>query len=153
MPLFLACGERLGGEDCPRMWRWLWVNTEQTLRMKISGLRCSFLGANALPAGAQPWQAAGISTLSDRASCFGAMPDWLVTAISCHQPNPLSCIFMSGVSNCSSLFLSWCMVHGAAVPSCSPIINIFFSPAAPLALSIVPGCLLPFYLTFVFLLT
>lgn len=32
----------------------MWVNTEQTLRIKINSLYCSFLGAGGLPAGAEP---------------------------------------------------------------------------------------------------
>lgn len=73
------------------------------------------------------WQEAGISTLAGcSSSCFGAVPDWLVTAISCHQLNPLSCIFFSNLSNC--LFLCWFMVHRSAFPSCLLITDSFCLP-------------------------
>lgn len=51
--LCVVWGGAVGGEDCPRM-RWMWVNAEQSLRVEINSLCCSFPGADGLPAGAQP---------------------------------------------------------------------------------------------------
>lgn len=135
----------------PSKRRRMWVNTEQTWRMKISSLLCSFLGA-----GASCWSTA-----------FGRLRDkqfvrrlvlvlwrnaslWLETAIRCHQANPLSGFFMSRISNCLSLFLSWWMAHRSALPSCPP--DTDFSPSVLLDLATAPGCLLSFCFTVLFLL-
>lgn len=58
----------------------MWVNTEQTWRMKMSSLLCSSLGP-AAPAGAQPWLASVL---------WRSARLWLQTALRCHQPNPPS---------------------------------------------------------------
>ena len=131
----------------------MWVNTEQTLRIKINSLYCSFLGAGGLPAGAEPlascWDKHFVRLLV--LVLWSNARLWLVTAISCHQPNPLSGICISSISNCSSLFLSWCIVHSSVLPSCSPVTDSF--PEVPLDLSSIPGCLLSFCFTLLFLLT
>lgn len=49
----LWVGKRAGGRRLPRKRRWMWVNTEQTQRMKISSLLGSSPGA-----GASCWSAA-----------------------------------------------------------------------------------------------